>query len=287
MVMPNTINTNGSAMLALQSFNRNNSDLAVTERRISTGKTVTSTKDNGAVWAVAQGQMGQAKALDVVTDSLNRVQSILDVTLNVSQQLSDDLIQMKSLAMGLWDRTIPNVERQAIVDQISIISGNWDKKVKSATFSGVNLLNSPTGNGTLSVPLDSDSSAKLTITKTNLTIGYWFNWVTPSISTTDTFIQIFINNLNSANQYVGAAIAQYSSKTREVAATLKATATRQDSLIGAVGNLVDADMGKESARLQSQLAKLQLGAHSLRVANGSTSILRSLFRPVTSLAAVA
>jgi len=287
MVMPNTINTNGSAMLALQSFNRNNSDLAVTERRISTGKTVTSTKDNGAVWAVAQGQMGQAKALDVVTDSLNRVQSILDVTLNVSQQLSDDLIQMKSLAMGLWDRTIPNVERQAIVDQISIISGNWDKKVKSATFSGVNLLNSPTGNGTLSVPLDSNSSAKLTITKTNLTIGYWFNWVTPSISTTDTFIQIFINNLNSANQYVGAAIAQYSSKTREVAATLKATATRQDSLIGAVGNLVDADMGKESARLQSQLAKLQLGAHSLRVANGSTSILRSLFRPVTSLAAVA
>jgi flagellin len=287
MVMPNTINTNGSAMLALQSFNRNNSDLAVTERRISTGKTVTSTKDNGAVWAVAQGQMGQAKALDVVTDSLNRVQSILDVTLNVSQQLSDDLIQMKSLAMGLWDRTIPNVERQAIVDQISIISGNWDKKVKSATFSGVNLLNSPTGSGTLSVPLDSDSSAKLTITKTNLTIGYWFNWVTPSISTTDTFIQIFINNLNSANQYVGAAIAQYSSKTREVAATLKATATRQDSLIGAVGNLVDADMGKESARLQSQLAKLQLGAHSLRVANGSTSILRSLFRPVTSLAAVA
>jgi flagellin len=287
MVMPNTINTNGSAMLALQSFNRNNSDLAVTERRISTGKTVTSTKDNGAVWAVAQGQMGQAKALDVVTDSLNRVQSILDVTLNVSQQLSDDLIQMKSLAMGLWDRTIPNVERQAIVDQISIISGNWDKKVKSATFSGVNLLNSPTGNGTLSVPLDSDSSAKLTITKTNLTIGYWFNWVTPSISTTDTFIQIFINNLNSANQYVGAAIAQYSSKTREVAATLKATATRQDSLIGAVGNLVDADMGKESARLQAQLAKLQLGAHSLRVANGSTSILRSLFRPVTSLAAVA
>jgi flagellin len=274
-------------MLALQSFNRNNSDLAVTERRISTGKTVTSTKDNGAVWAVAQGQMGQAKALDVVTDSLNRVQSILDVTLNVSQQLSDDLIQMKSLAMGLWDRTIPNVERQAIVDQISIISGNWDKKVKSATFSGVNLLNSPTGSGTLSVPLDSDSSAKLTITKTNLTIGYWFNWVTPSISTTDTFIQIFINNLNSANQYVGAAIAQYSSKTREVAATLKATATRQDSLIGAVGNLVDADMGKESARLQSQLAKLQLGAHSLRVANGSTSILRSLFRPVTSLAAVA
>jgi flagellin len=51
-----------------------------------------------------------------------------------------------------------------------------------------------------------------------------------------------------------------------------------DALESGVGNLVDADLAKESARLQSLQTKQQLGVQALSIANSSTSILLGLFR---------
>ena len=52
----------------------------------------------------------------------------------------------------------------------------------------------------------------------------------------------------------------------------------QDSLDAGVGNLVDADLAKESAKLQSLQTKQQLGVQALSIANQSSSSLLSLFR---------
>jgi flagellin len=45
-----------------------------------------------------------------------------------------------------------------------------------------------------------------------------------------------------------------------------------------VGNLVDADLAKESARLTALQTKQQLGVQALGIANQSSSILLGLFR---------
>ena len=45
-----------------------------------------------------------------------------------------------------------------------------------------------------------------------------------------------------------------------------------------IGNLVDADLAKESARLQSLQIKQQLGAQALSIANQSPQVILSLFR---------
>ena len=52
----------------------------------------------------------------------------------------------------------------------------------------------------------------------------------------------------------------------------------QDRLDAGVGNLVDADLAKESAKLQSLQTKQQLGVQALSIANQSTSSILSLFR---------
>ena len=52
----------------------------------------------------------------------------------------------------------------------------------------------------------------------------------------------------------------------------------QDSLNAGVGNLVDADLAKESAKLQSLQTKQQLGVQALSIANQSSSSILSLFR---------
>ena len=74
----NSINTNASAMIALQNLNGTNSQLATTQSRINTGFKVANAKDNGAIWAIAQNQRSDVGALEAVTDSLNRGKSTLE-----------------------------------------------------------------------------------------------------------------------------------------------------------------------------------------------------------------
>ena len=52
----------------------------------------------------------------------------------------------------------------------------------------------------------------------------------------------------------------------------------QDALETGIGNLVDADLAKESARLTALQTKQQLGVQALSIANQSGSILLGLFR---------
>ena len=52
----------------------------------------------------------------------------------------------------------------------------------------------------------------------------------------------------------------------------------QDSLTTGIGNLVDADVAKESANLTALQTKQQLGVQALSIANSSSQNLLSLFR---------
>jgi flagellin len=77
----NSVNTNTGAQVALQNLNNTNSELNQVQSRINTGKRVASVKDNGAVWAIAQGQRSTSQALNAVKDSLQRGISVVDVAI--------------------------------------------------------------------------------------------------------------------------------------------------------------------------------------------------------------
>ena len=61
--MANSVNTNAGALIALQNLNATNAQLATTQTRINTGLKVAGAKDNGAVWAIAQGQRADIGAI--------------------------------------------------------------------------------------------------------------------------------------------------------------------------------------------------------------------------------
>ena len=64
-----SVNTNYGAMVALQQLNQTNSALETTQSRINTGLKVSSAKDNGAVFAIAQGMRSDVAGYGVVKDS--------------------------------------------------------------------------------------------------------------------------------------------------------------------------------------------------------------------------
>ena len=77
---------------------------------------------------------------------------------------------------------------------------------------------------------------------------------------------------------MNAAVAKLGTSSNALGTHLKFVSKLQDTLTAGVGNLVDADIAKESANLTALQTKQQLGIQALSIANSSSSVLLSLFR---------
>ena len=105
----NSINSNYTAQIALQTLNKTLTDLNSTQNQISTGLAVNGASDNASAWSIAQQQRGVATQLDSVTASLQRAQSTLDVTVSAGQTVSDLLNQIKSKALAGADLSLIHI----------------------------------------------------------------------------------------------------------------------------------------------------------------------------------
>ena len=109
-----TVNTNVGAMIALQYLNKTNAQLQETQNAVNTGLKVSSAKDDGATFAIAQNMRGDVAGYSAVKDSLNRGMSAVDVALSAGQSISDLMIEMKQKALAASDQSLDTASRQAL-----------------------------------------------------------------------------------------------------------------------------------------------------------------------------
>ena len=91
-----SILTNNGAMVALQTMKMINKDLGGVQNMISTGKKVSDSKDNAAVWAISTVMKSDVSSFKAVGDSLALGQSTVAVARNASEQVTDLLQEMKT-----------------------------------------------------------------------------------------------------------------------------------------------------------------------------------------------
>jgi flagellin len=275
--MANSVNTNLGALVALQQLNATNADLAMTQTRINTGKKVANAKDNGAIWAIAQGQRADIGALGAVKSSLDRGISAVDVGLAAGESISDLLLQLKEKALAATDKSLTTASRKAlnedfksIRDQINTVAGNAD-------FNGINLLK--TGATGFQALANAAGTTSMTVTPEVLSLGS--TSVTVAATTTigtSTLATTALGLVNASIDNVSAALARLGTKAKALETHRTFVGKLTDALESGVGNLVDADLAKESAKLQSLQTKQQLGVQALGIANQAPQILMSLFR---------
>ena len=273
----NSVNTNVGAMIALQNLNATQTDLQVTQNRINTGLKVADARDNAAVWAIAQNQRAQSYSLDSVKDSLARGQSAIDVAMAAGNSISDLLTQMKAKALAASDAGLDSISRQALNNDFTSLRDQITTIVNNADFNGINMVKN--GGTTVFALANADGTSKITVQAqdlslqgTNITIG-----ATATIGTATTASGMIANLQTSINN-VSAALAQLGTGSKALDRHTTFIGKLQDTIDAGVGNLVDADLAKESARLQALQTKQQLGIQALAIANSSTSSLLSLFR---------
>ncbi|MAK62558.1 MAG: flagellin [Ponticaulis sp.] len=272
-----SVNTNYGAMVALQQLNQTNSALETTQSRINTGMKVASAKDNGAIFAIAQGMRSDVAGFGVVTESLDRVSSTVDVAIAAGEAVSDLLIDMKEKALGAADSSLTTSQRSAFNEDFKALRDQITTIVSNAEFNGVNLIN----NSTAGVNALASADGSSTITVADEAIGLGGSIVTlaataslSSAGVASAAVSTIETSLNNLNQ----ALARLGTASKSLGVHSDFVTKLSDVTEKGIGNLVDADLAKESAKLQALQTKQQLGVQALSIANSSAGIALSFFR---------
>ncbi|AZS21492.1 MULTISPECIES: flagellin FljK [unclassified Caulobacter] len=270
----NSINTNSGALIALQNLNSTNSELTTVQQRINTGKKIATAKDNGAIWATAKNQSATASSLNSVKDSLQRGQSTIDVALAAGDTITDLLGKMKEKALAASDTSLNTASFNALKADFESLRDQIEKAATNAKFNGVSIADGSTTK--LTFLANSDGTGFTVNAKTISLAG--IGLTTGSTFATAAAAKTMIGTIDTALQTATNKLASLGTSSVGLDTHLTFVGKLQDSLDAGVGNLVDADLAKESAKLQSLQTKQQLGVQALSIANQSSSSILSLFR---------
>ncbi|MCG8271241.1 flagellin [Aquamicrobium sp. NLF2-7] len=306
-----SIMTNASAMTALQSLSATNKALEQTQARISTGYRVADASDNAAYWSIATTMRSDNQANSVVQDALGLGAGKVDTAytaMNSAHTVVDKIKQKVLLAKasGIEERAKIQAEIDTYVAQLR-------DSIGGASYAGSNLLQTTGATGKVSIisAYNRDSGGAVSTTTIDIeftNIRLIDSGVTPPaagtgiLDTTGTASGVSILNidLNNLGGVTGADestkfdnlltdIESALGKMTNAAAELGAAKARidmqkdfvsklMDSIEKGVGQLVDADMNKESTRLQALQVQQQLGIQSLSIANTNSQNILALFK---------
>jgi len=272
-----TVNTNSGALVALQYLNKTGSELMATQNAINTGMKVATAKDDGATYAIAQNMRANVAGYQAVNDSLNRGMSVVDVALSAGQSISDLLLQMKQKALAAADTALDTASRQAMNQDFVALRDQITTIVKNAVFNGFNIVDGSTNQ--ITALASSDGTRRVTVSAQKMTLsGSIITVKTTSTISTQTKASTMVATIQATLSNVNSALAKLSSGSKKFSIQLGFSNKLSDTLTSGIGNLVDADMAKESAKLQSLQVKQQLGVQALSIANQAPQTILSLFK---------
>jgi flagellin len=272
-----SVHTNKAALTALQNLNKTNNELGDVQNKINTGLKINNAKDNAAVWAIAQGQRADIGALGAVRMSLERANSIAEVSLSAGETISDLLVQLKEKVVAAMDTSLDTASRTALDSDYKAILRQITQVVTNSSFDGANLLTGSGGN--IQFLANAEATSRLTLSTRTMALG-GSNITIPATSSISTvaLASAALTQLSASIGNVNQALGNLGSQAKQLEAHLEFVSKLTDVLESGVGNLVDADLAKESARLQALQVQQQLGAQALSIANSAPQIVLQLFQ---------
>jgi flagellin len=283
----NSVNTNEAASIALSSLEKTNSQLGVVQKQISTGYRVADAVDDGAAYAIAQSVRSDVGALTSANQQLGNVQGLLSTTSSALNDISNTMASARDVLVKLADSDISTTERSQYISQYSSLVANIKTNFQDASYNGKSLIGDMSGSegsfgnvavirnevgATYGIASFSGSAfmGSIAFTSTQLSAATTVDTLISGTATTGAFI-------NKQNQ-LGTELNTYGAATNYVTNQVNYNNDKVTALTNGIGTLVDADLAKESALLQSLQIKQQLGTQALSIANQAPQSLLSLFK---------
>ncbi len=302
----NSVITNVSAQVALQSLNSTQSQLQATQKRISTGYRVADATDDGAAFAVAQRVRADTGALTTVNQQLGNASGLAQTALAGLTSVSNNVSSAKNLLAEIGNTSLSSDQTNQYITSFKALITQVANTVDGSTYNGQTLLGSTDGVTTAAdktvissetgstIKLNKEDASTLANALANL-IGLTFsrasgvdtfagtasggNAAAASAAQTAALASIATGGgLSTIQTNVANSLNQAGADSNLLNATISFNSSKIDALNAGLGALVDADLSKESANLQALQIRQQLGTQALSLANQSPQSLLSLFK---------
>jgi flagellin len=280
----NSVVTNSSAMIALESLDKTNSELAVVQKQVSTGFRVADAIDDGAAYAIAQGIRSTVGALTSANQQLGNSQGLLATTQSSLNNISNTMTSMRDVLVKLSDSSVTGSDRTNYQTQYTSMLANVRTFIQDGNYDGKTLIGNVTGAngvfGRVAVSRNESGSSYGIATFGGSELYGSINFTTTQLSGASTVAALitatgtFINQFNA----LSTALNTVGSETNYVNNQSSYNSDKIDALNSGLGSLVDADLAKESAQLQSLQIRQQLGTQSLSIADQAPAALLNLFK---------
>jgi flagellin len=231
------------------------------------------------------------KALSAVQDALGLGAGKIDTAytaMNNAIKVIDDIKAKLITARGASEDNQSKIQAE-----ISVLQGQLSSTAVGANYAGTNILATDdtdplevvssynrASDGTTSVTTISIDITTVTLTAADGTAGGLLDDVMLiDVTAADaTTIDGFLTDLEEALASMANAAADLGAAKTRIDLQKDFVSSLMDSVDRGVGQLVDADMNKESTRLQALQVQQQLGIQALSIANQNAQSILSLFR---------
>jgi flagellin len=293
----NSINTNRSAVYAIQTLNFNTAELDVTQKRVSTGFRVADARDDTGAFSVAQAIRSDLAGVTAVNEQLGGARGILATTMTSLTQVSNTMQQLRTTVTRLADgaitaesRTMYNLQFQSLNRQIQsfVTDATYNGRTLLATGSTVGFPPGTTGGNIESIrnetggefTIQAFDGASLTL------VGSLVATATLQDITSAGNGQLYLQggasatgtNFASIEARINRALATFGAGQQFVDNQILYNSKKLDALNDGLGALVDADLAKESSRMTALQTRQQLSLTTLNMANQTPQSLLTLFR---------
>jgi flagellin len=275
--MSNSVNTNYGALVALQSLNRTNQELEAVQKRVTTGYRVNDAVDDGAAFAVAQGIRSNIGSIGAVNQQLNIGKGLVGIAIEGATSVSNTLIKIREVTTKLADASLSAAQRSQYSADYGRLTGEVSNFINNATFNGKNLVNS-VGNTNV---IANVSGTQFGITGANLSASI-FAAITVAAptdaATAAALLAAGTGGMDVAEAAVTLQLNSLGGDSRRLNNQINFNSALQKASEEALGFIVDADLAKESSRLNALQVRQQLGTQTLGIANQGPQVLLGLFR---------
>jgi flagellin len=198
--------------------------------------------------------------------------------MTAGETVSDLMLQMKEKVTAAMDPSLDTVARTALDSDFKALLRQITQVVSDAEFDGANLLDGSLG-ASIRFLANADANSYITLSGKNMSLGGAIVTMAATASiTTATLATSIQTALSTSISNVNQALGDLGAQSRQIEAHNTFVSKLSDVLNTGIGNLVDADLAKESARLQALQVQQQLGAQALSIANQQPQIVLSLFK---------
>ena len=288
--MPQIINTNLASLNAQRNTAMNQSSLAVSMQRLSSGLRVNSAKDDAAGLSIAERMNAQVRGSQVAIRNANDGISLAQTAEGALSKVGDALQRMRELAVQGRNATNTSADKDSLDKEFGELAKEIQRVLGGTTFNGKAVLaTAAAGTQTFQVGANTTANDRIDIVTTDMTTA---TEITTVAGTDNTGAGRAVIDNTAAGSTIDTVIANIDTALDKVngeRATLGASQNRFDAVISnlqvAVENqsasrsrIMDADFAQETANLSRAQILQQAGNTMVAQANQLPQQVLALLR---------